>query len=62
MFSVAGKAVAVLLAARSRLHRFVRSVLTEGELDDGLIFIHDLDAFLSLEEEQALEAAFEGNR
>ena len=30
--------VAVLLAARSRLHRFVRSVLTEDELDDGLIF------------------------
>jgi len=30
--------VAVLLAARSRLHRFVRSVLTEGELQDALIF------------------------
>ena len=26
-------------------------------LDDGLIFIHDLDGFLSLEEEQALDAA-----
>jgi purine-binding chemotaxis protein CheW len=26
-------------------------------LDDGLVFIQDLDAFLSLEEEQALEAA-----
>jgi uncharacterized membrane protein (DUF4010 family) len=30
--------VAVLLAARSRLHRFVRSVLTEDELKDALIF------------------------
>ena len=30
--------VAVLLAARSRLHRFVRSVLTERELQDALIF------------------------
>jgi purine-binding chemotaxis protein CheW len=29
------------------------------KLDDGMIFIHDLDAFLSLEEEQALEAAIE---
>ena len=31
-------AVAVLLAARSMLHRFVRSVLTEDELNDALIF------------------------
>jgi purine-binding chemotaxis protein CheW len=31
--------------------------------DDGMIFIQDLDAFLSLEEKQALEAAIEpGNR
>ena len=30
--------VAVLLAARSRLYRFVRSVLTEDELQDALIF------------------------
>ena len=30
--------VAVLLAARSRLHRFVLSVLTEDELKDALIF------------------------
>ena len=30
--------VAVLLAARSRLHRFVRSVLTEDELQHALIF------------------------
>jgi len=30
--------VAVLLAAKSKLHRFVRSVLTEGELNDALIF------------------------
>ena len=30
--------VAVLLAARTRLHRFVRSVLTEDELQDALIF------------------------
>jgi uncharacterized membrane protein (DUF4010 family) len=30
--------VTVLLAARSRLHRFVRSVLTEDELQDALIF------------------------
>jgi uncharacterized membrane protein (DUF4010 family) len=30
--------VAVLLAARSKLHRFVGSVLTEGELNDALIF------------------------
>ena len=27
------------------------------KLDDGMVFIQDLDAFLSLEEEQALEAA-----
>jgi purine-binding chemotaxis protein CheW len=33
------------------------------KLDDGMIFIQDLDAFLSLEEEQALETAIEhGNR
>ena len=31
-------AVTVLLAARSRLHRFVRSVLSEDELQDALIF------------------------
>ncbi|MGH9366185.1 MAG: MgtC/SapB family protein, partial [Thermoanaerobaculia bacterium] len=31
-------AVAVLLAARTRLHRFVRRVLTEQELHDGLLF------------------------
>ena len=30
--------VAVLLAARTPLHRFVRSVLTEDELEDALIF------------------------
>ena len=30
--------VAVLLAARTRLHRFVRAVLTEDELNDILIF------------------------
>lgn len=30
--------VAILLAARTRLHRFVRSVLTERELHDALIF------------------------
>ncbi|GAC1471436.1 MAG: chemotaxis protein CheW [Desulfuromonadaceae bacterium] len=29
------------------------------KLDDGMIFIHDLDAFLSLEEEQTLAAAIE---
>ena len=29
------------------------------KLDDALVFIHDLDAFLSLEEEQALDAAIE---
>jgi purine-binding chemotaxis protein CheW len=29
------------------------------KLDDGMIFIQDLDAFLSLEEEQGLEAAIE---
>ncbi len=29
--------------------------------DDGMIFIHDLDTFLSMEEEQALETAIEGN-
>jgi purine-binding chemotaxis protein CheW len=32
------------------------------KLDDGMVFIQDLDAFLSLEEEQALDAAIEGNR
>lgn len=31
------------------------------KLDGGMIFIHDLAAFLSLEEEQALDAAIEGN-
>lgn len=31
-------ALAVLLAARAPLHHFVRSVLTEGEVRDGLIF------------------------
>ena len=30
--------VALLLASRSRLHRFVRTVLTEDELEDALIF------------------------
>lgn len=29
-------------------------------LSDGVLFIHDLDAFLSLEEEQQLACAFEG--
>jgi purine-binding chemotaxis protein CheW len=29
------------------------------KLDDGLVFIQDLDKFLSLDEEQALEAAIE---
>ena len=29
-------------------------------LSDGVLFIHDLDAFLSLEEEQQLASAFEG--
>jgi uncharacterized membrane protein (DUF4010 family) len=33
-----GVAVAILLAARTRLHRFVRRVLTEQELHDALIF------------------------
>ena len=38
--------------------------LVEGvvKLEDGMVFIHDLAAFLSLEEDQALEAAIEGNR
>lgn len=36
--AASGVAVAVLLAARSWLHRFVSSVLTEAELRDGLIF------------------------
>jgi len=31
--------VAILLAVRSRLHHFVRSVLTEDELKDGLILV-----------------------
>jgi len=31
-------------------------------LDGGMIFIHDLDAFLSLEEERTLESALECNR
>jgi purine-binding chemotaxis protein CheW len=30
-------------------------------LEDGMVFIHDLDAFLSLEEDQALEAALGAN-
>jgi len=29
------------------------------KLEDGMVFIHDLDGFLSLEEEQALDAAIE---
>lgn len=29
------------------------------KLDDGMVFIHDLNGFLSLEEEQVLEAALE---
>ena len=33
-----GVIVAVLLAARSRIHHFVRSVLTEDELNDALVF------------------------
>jgi uncharacterized membrane protein (DUF4010 family) len=32
-----GVTLAILLAARTRLHRFVSSVLTEAELADGLI-------------------------
>ena len=36
--TASGVAVTVLLAARSWLHRFVSSVLTEAELRDGLIF------------------------
>ena len=32
------------------------------KLEDGLVFIHDLGGFLSLDEEQALEAAIEQNR
>ncbi len=31
------------------------------KLEDGLIFIHDLEKFLSLEEEKALERAMKGN-
>lgn len=38
---------------------FVEGVV---KLDDGLVFIHDLDAFLSLEEEQTLQAAIERTR
>jgi uncharacterized membrane protein (DUF4010 family) len=33
-----GVVLAILLAARSRLHRFVRTLLTENELEDALIF------------------------
>jgi purine-binding chemotaxis protein CheW len=29
------------------------------KLEDGMVFIHDLDGFLSLDEEQALEAVIE---
>jgi len=36
-------------------------VVGVAKLEDGMIFIHDLDAFLSLEETQALEAAIEVN-
>ncbi|HEY4744689.1 MAG TPA: chemotaxis protein CheW [Desulfuromonadaceae bacterium] len=32
-----------------------------ARLDDGMVFIHDLDAFLSLEEEQALATALTAN-
>ncbi|EHP88941.1 CheW protein [Geobacter metallireducens RCH3] len=32
------------------------------KLEDGMVFIHDLDGFLSLEEEQVLDAAMEQER
>ena len=32
-----------------------------AKLGDGMVFIHDLDAFLSLEEEQTLETALKGS-
>lgn len=35
--SALGVCVAILLAARTRLHRFVKSVLSEAELEDGLV-------------------------
>ena len=31
------------------------------KFEDGMVFIHDLDAFLSLDEDRALEVAIEGN-
>jgi uncharacterized membrane protein (DUF4010 family) len=35
----AGAALALLLAARQRIHRFVRSVMSERELHDALLFV-----------------------
>jgi len=40
--------VAILLAARTRMHRFVRSVLTEAELHDALIFAASVVVVLPL--------------
>ena len=47
-------AVAVLLAARTPLHHFVRSVLTEGEVRDALIFAGATLVVLPLLPDQAL--------
>jgi uncharacterized membrane protein (DUF4010 family) len=47
-------AVAVLLAARTRLHRFVQDVLTEQELQDGLLFAASALVILPLTPDQAL--------
>jgi len=46
--------VAILLVARSRLHRFVRSVLTKDELDDALIFAGATLIVLPLVPDQAM--------
>ncbi|GLQ89811.1 chemotaxis protein CheW [Dyella flagellata] len=38
---------------------YVRGVI---QLDDGLVLLHDLDAFLSLDEEESLDNALEANQ
>ncbi|QWG24457.1 MgtC/SapB family protein [Bradyrhizobium sediminis] len=47
-------ALAILLAARTPLHHFVRSVLTEGEVNDALIFASASLVVLPLLPDQAL--------
>jgi purine-binding chemotaxis protein CheW len=47
------------LAAVERVLPGLEYVEGVMKLDDGLVFIHDLDTFLSLEEEETMEKALE---